>query len=756
MDVTQAQHIPDQVREVAARIRDLREISGYTQEEMARYTEVTVDMYRAYEEGRVDLPFTFLHKCALTFKVDMIDLMEGRSAQLSSYTITRKGAGEVTAREQGIDIRNLAPMFRKKISEPYFVRYSFEPELQDKPIHTTTHSGQEFDYILSGALKVQVGDHIELLREGDSIYYDSATPHGMIAAEGRDCVFLAVVLPGEETEERQVMQTIRASMPTDESLVSDQFVHTVEDETGALRDISFSNLESFNFAFDIVDELAARKPDALAMLHLDKDQRERRFTFLDMKKQSNRTANYFRSLGIRKGDKVLVVLRRQYHFWLSMLALCKIGAIAIPATDQLLPHDYEYRFNKAEVSAVLCTAYGKAAEHVEGALAQCPSVKTLILCGGTREGWHDFDADYEAFSSRFARTADTPAGSYPMVMFFTSGTTGYPKLVAHSHTYPLGHYITARYWHCVVPGKLHLTISDTGWGKALWGKLYGQWLCEAPVFVYDFERFHAEQILPLFKKYEITTFCAPPTMYRMLIKEDLAKYDLSSIRHATIAGEALNPEVFYQFQKATGLSLMEGFGQTETTLSIGNLVGMAPKPGSMGKPSPLYDVDLVDADGHPVPTGETGEIVIRLGEGKPACGLYLGYLGQDNSHPDGLYHTGDTAWRDEDGYFWYVGRLDDVIKSSGYRIGPFEIESVIMELPYVLECGVSAAPDPIRGQVVKASVVLVKGKEGTDELKTEIQNYVKQRTAPYKYPRIVVFRDELPKTTSGKIQRALL
>jgi len=405
---------------------------------------------------------------------------------------------------------------------------------------------------------------------------------------------------------------------------------------------------------------------------------------------------------------------------------------------------------------VLCTAQGQAAEHVEGALPKCPSVKTLILCGGSREGWHDFDADYEAFSSRFARTEETPCGSYPMVMFFTSGTTGYPKLVAHSHTYPLGHYITARYWHCVVPGKLHLTISDTGWGKALWGKLYGQWLCEAPVFVYDFERFHADQILPLFKKYDITTFCAPPTMYRMLIKEDLSKYDLSSIRHATIAGEALNPEVFYQFQKATGLSLMEGFGQTETTLAIGNLAGMAPKPGSMGKPSPLYDIDLVDPNGNPVPTGETGEIVVRLGEGKPACGLYLGYLGQDNSHPDGLYHTGDTAWRDEDGYFWYVGRVDDLIKSSGYRIGPFEIESVIMELPYVLECGVSAAPDPIRGQVVKASIVLVKGKEGTEELKKEIQNYVKQRTAPYKYPRIVVFREDLPKTISGKIQRNLL
>ena len=751
----QTNQVSPQVREVAARIRELREISGYTPAEMARMTEVSEETYLAYENARLDLPFTFLHKCALAFKVEMIDLMEGRSARLSSYTVTRKGAGEVTAREQGIDIRNLAPMFRKKISEPYFVRYSYEPDLQDKPIHTTTHSGQEFDYVLSGALKVRVGENVELLHEGDSIYYDSGTPHGMIAAEGQDCVFLAVVLPGEEVEERQVMETIKAARMTD-SLVSDRFCHPVEDETGALKSISFTGLETFNFAYDIVDELAREKPESLAMLHLDENKRERRFTFYDMKKLSGRAANYFRSLGIRKGDKVLVVLRRQYHFWISMLALCKIGAIAIPATDQLLAHDYEYRFNKAEVSAVLCTGYGKAAEHVEEALPKCPSVKTLILCGASREGWHDFDADFEAFSSRFARTEETPSGSYPMVMFFTSGTTGYPKLVAHSHTYPLGHYITARYWHCVVPGKLHLTISDTGWGKALWGKLYGQWLCEAPVFVYDFDRFHAEDILPLFAQYHITTFCAPPTMYRMLIKEDISKYDLSSIVHATTAGEALNPEVYNVFKEKTGLRIHEGFGQTETTLVIANLYGEKRKLGSMGKPTPQYKVDILDPDGNPVPVGENGEICIYTNEKTP-CGLFRGYYNDPErtkeAWHDGIYHTGDVAWKDEDGFYWYVGRIDDVIKSSGYRIGPFEIESVIMELPYVLECGVSAAPDPIRGQVVKASIVLTKGTEPSDELKKEIQDYVKKHTAPYKYPRIVVFMDELPKTISGKIQR---
>jgi len=417
------QQVPNQMYEVAARIRELREISGYSTEKMAQMTDLTEEQYLAYENAKMDLPFSFLHKCALCFKVEMIDLMEGRSPQLSSYTITRKGAGEVTAQEKGIDIRNLAPRFRKKIAEPYFVRYSFDPSLQDRPIHQTTHSGQEFDYILSGAMKVQIGEHVELLREGDSIYYDSATPHGMIAAEGGDCVFMAVVLPGEETEEHRVMETIKAGQPM-EKLVCEKYVHTMEDEQGALKKIDFSHLDTFNFAFDIVDELAERKGDTLAMLHLDKDQNERRFTFLDMKKQSARTANYFRSLGIKKGDKVLVVLRRQYHFWLTMLALCKIGAVAIPATDQLMAHDYEYRFNKAEAAAIICTAYGKATTQVEEALPLCPTVKTLVVCGGAREGWHDFDSEYSMYSSKSPRTEETACGNDPRVMLFSSGTTG--------------------------------------------------------------------------------------------------------------------------------------------------------------------------------------------------------------------------------------------------------------------------------------------------------------------------------------------
>ena len=378
------------------------------------------------------------------------------------------------------------------------------------------------------------------------------------------------------------------------------------------------------------------------------------------------------------------------------------------------------------------------------------------MVGGAREGWHNFDEEYPLFSAHFYRTEDTACGDDLMLMFFTSGTTGYPKIAAHSYKYALGHYITAKYWHGVDEDGLHFTISETGWGKALWGKLYGQWLCEGAVFTYDFDRFDASDILPMFAKYNITTFCAPPTMLRMMIKEDISKYDLSSIKHMTTAGEALNPEVYRQFEKATGLQIMEGFGQTELTLVIANLTGNPHKLGSMGLPMPLYDVDILDADGNPVPDGETGEIVVRTSERVP-CGLFSGYYKDEKRTGevwhDGYYHTGDTAWRDEDGFYWYVGRVDDVIKSSGYRIGPFEIESVIMELPYVLECGVSAAPDEIRGQVVKASVVLVKGTEPSEELKKEIQNYVKQHTAPYKYPRIVEFKSELPKTISGKIQR---
>ena len=742
----------DMLRDVADRIKEFREIYGMTAEELAAETDVTVDEYLSYESGMADMPFTFIHKCAVAFNVDMTELLEGRAARLSAYTITRKGEGSLTAKEEGIEISNLAPRFRNKIAEPFYVRYEYSEELQQKPIKTTTHDGQEFDLILSGSLKVQIGSHVEVLNEGDSIYYNSSTPHGMIAIGGQDCVFLAVVSTGPEKSE-DVIETFVADKKA-EKLIYEDYINTVEDEQGALQTISFKDPDHFNFAFDVVDELGTRKPDKLAMLHISKDKVERRFTFEMMKKESSRAANYLTSLGVKRGDRIVLVLRRNYQFWPIIVALHKLGAVAIPATDQLLEKDFVYRFNAVQVSGVIATADSDAYNEIDKALASSPTVRVKIMCGGSQEGWHDFDNEYKLFRAVYERRDDAPCGEDPALMYFTSGTIGYPKAALHSYKYALGHFITAKYWHCVDPDGIHFTISETGWGKAVWGKLYGQWLCESAIFVYDFERFHADDILPMFKKYGITTFCAPPTMYRFLIKEDLSKHDLTSIRYASTAGEALNPEVFNQFRKATGLSIMEGFGQTETTLTIGNFVGLKPKIGSMGKPSPLYDVQLMDKDGSVITTaGDTGEIVINTEQGSP-CGLFKGYFDENltkEAWHDGFYHTGDTAWRDEDGFFWYVGRMDDLIKSSGYRIGPFEIESVIMELPYVLECGVSAEPDEVRGQVVKASVVLTKGTEPTEELKKEIQQYVKHRTAPYKYPRIVVFRDELPKTISGKI-----
>ena len=602
---------------------------------------------------------------------------------------------------------------------------------------------------------MQVGDNTEILGPGDSIYYHSHLPHGMIAVDGEDCVFCAVVLPGEETEESTISETLVTANQS-EPLIADEFIRCTEDDKGRLETIEFVNEERFNFAFDVVDVIADKYPTKLAMLHVDKNHVERRFTFKEMKHASNRTDNYFTSLGIKKGDRVMVLLKRHYQFWFTMLALHKIGAIPIPATNQLKAHDIEYRLEAAGISCVICTADDGTVNEVDIAAEKCPQVTTKIIVNGERKGWHNFNEEYVRFSGKFPRTEDSPCGSDPMFMLFTSGTTGYPKIAEHSYKYALGHYVTAKYWHNVKRDGLHFTISDTGWGKALWGKLYGQWLAEGAVFTYDFDRFDAADILPMFAKYNITTFCAPPTMLRMLVKEDLSKYDLSSIQHMTTAGEALNPEVFRQFKDATGLEIMEGFGQTETTLAIGNLRGREIRIGSMGKPSPLYDVVLVDSEGNPVPTGENGEICIRTDKKIP-CGLFNGYYRDEERtnavHHDGLYHTGDVAWQDESGFLWYVGRADDVIKSSGYRIGPFEIESVIMELPYVLECGVSAAPDEVRGQVVKASIVLTKGTEPTEELKKEIQNYVKKHTAPYKYPRIVVFREDLPKSISGKIQR---
>ena len=751
--------------EMALRIRELREITRFTPAEMAEKTGVTVEEYLRCENGESDLNFAFIYRCALAFGVDVTDIIEGVSPTLRSYTLTRAGAGQRIDQAHGMEYYNLAAPFLNRIAEPLYVHSTYSEEAQHKDIQLTSHAGQECDIVISGRLMVQVGSHKEVLGPGDSIYYDSSTPHGMIAVGGEDCRFYAIVLnpTGEPIPELTPAKLIpnaeRTVRRDDGERVWRQFVETEEDENGTPKTIRFKNDDTFNFGFDVVDAIAAKSPEKLAMLHVANDGTERRFTFNDMKRGSNQCANYFKALGVKKGDRVLLALRRHYEFWFAMLGLNKLGAVAIPATSQLQAHDFEYRFQAAGVSVVVCTSMDDTPHQVDLALENCGGVRHKLLVGGRREGWRSFDEEFPLYSAHFYRSEESPCGDDLMLMYFTSGTSGYPKIAAHNHRYPLGHFHTAHYWHEVDPDGLHFTISDTGWAKAMWGKLYGQWLCEAATFVYDFDRFDASKILPMFAKYHITTFCAPPTMLRMMVKQDLSKYDFSSVRHMTTAGEALNPEVYRQFEKATGLQIIEGFGQSETTMVIGNLTGAPHKIGSMGKPAPIYRVQLVDPDGDEVSVGEVGEIVIDISEGTPP-GLAVCYYGDGEKTKetwDGrFYHTGDTAWKDEDGFYWYVGRVDDVIKSSGYRIGPFEIESVIMELPYVLECGVSAAPDETRGQVVKASVVLVPGKEGTDELKKEIQTYVKTHTAPYKYPRIVEFRDSLPKTVSGKIIRSQL
>ena len=745
------------IKEMAERIKELREIEGLTLLEMAQKTGITEQEYSDCEEGKSDLNFAFLYRCAMALNVNVTDIIEGTSPKLSSYTVTRNGFGQEVAHAHGMTYYNLAYKFQNRIAEPLYVKSVYDPDAENRDIELTSHSGQECDLVIDGHLMVQVGSHKEILGPGDSIYYNSSTPHGMIAVDGKDCTFYAIVLKGDDSEIPELSEDITVKRTSDtKPRIYQNYIDVEENENGTPLSIKFKNTENFNFAFDLVDELAKKEPEKLAMLHISKDLTERRFTFTDIKKASNQCANYFKSLGIKKGDRVMLVLKRHYQFWFAMIGLNKLGAIAIPAPNQLQEHDFEYRFNAAGISAIVATSDDGVPEQIDLAAEKCPQLIHKLIVGEKRDGWRDFNDEYVLFSTHYQRGEDAPGGDDLMLMFFTSGTTGYPKIAAHNYKYALGHFHTAKYWHNVDPDGLHFTISDTGWAKSMWGKLYGQWLCEAATFVFDFDRFDAAEILPMFAKYKITTFCAPPTMLRMMIKQDISQYDFSSVQHMTTAGEALNPEVYKQFKKATGLKILEGFGQTESTMIIGNMTGAPHKIGSMGKPAPIYDVDLVDADGNSVPVSENGEIVIKVKDGMP-CGLFTGYYNaQDKTDEvlhDGYYHTGDVAWKDEDGFYWYVGRTDDVIKSSGYRIGPFEIESVIMELPYVLECGVSAEPDEVRGQVVKASIVLVNGTEPTEELKKEIQNYVKERTAPYKYPRIVVFRDSLPKTVSGKIQR---
>ena len=524
------------------------------------------------------------------------------------------------------------------------------------------------------------------------------------------------------------------------------------------KNLEFIIPEHFNFAYDVMDEWAKEKPEKLALLWTNDEGECIRFSFKDLKEQSDRAAAYFQQLGIGKGDMVMLILKRRYEFWISMLALHKIGAVAIPATHMLTTHDIVYRNNRASVKAIICAGEEYIMQQVEGSKAESPTLKTLISIGPKQaEGFHDWHKEWND-APAFVRPTEKNNNDDTMLMYFTSGTSGEPKMVAHDFLYALGHLTTGVYWHNLGEDSIHLTVADTGWGKAVWGKMYGQWFAGAAVFVFDHEKFTADKILRQIEKYHITSFCAPPTVYRFLIHEDFSHYDLSSLRYCCTAGEALNPAVFDKFKELTGISLMEGFGQTETTMTLGTMPWTKPKPGSMGLPNPQYDIDLIKPDGTPCEDGEKGEIVVRTNAGKPV-GLFKYYYRDDeltnNVWHDGLYHTGDVAWRDEDGYYWFEGRIDDVIKSSGYRIGPFEVESALMTHPAVVECAITGVPDEIRGMVVKATVVLHKDwkSKAGDELIKELQNHVKHVTAPYKYPRIIEFVDELPKTISGKIRR---
>ena len=561
---------------------------------------------------------------------------------------------------------------------------------------------------------------------------------------------------------------------------------------GQLETFSVHYPDNFNFGYDIVDDIAMNDPDRRAMIWCNPEGEEHIFTFADMKRWSDKTANFLVDQGIRRGDYVLVVLRRHYQFWFVATALAKIGAVMVPATFMLKEHDLEYRLNGASISSIICTSVGDISQIADNVIDECPTVTSRILVngagGGTtkyddegnliavagtvgaalsgeegicavpieREGWADFNSGVRAASEVFERR-DTAAAD-PMLMYFSSGTSGNPKMVLHNSGYAVAHLITAKHWHNVQPDGVHFTIADTGWGKAVWGKYYGQWLMEACVLTYDFDRFNAGEILSLISKYQVTTLCCPPTMYRLMMSENFDAYDLSSLQYSTTAGEALNPDLFNFWKEHTGLTIFEGFGQTETPLTIANLKHSTPRSGSMGKPVPLYDVEIQRDDGSRCNTGETGEICIRM-EPRPA-GIMMEYYRDPektaNAIYDGWYHTGDTAWVDEDGYFWYVGRNDDVIKSSGYRIGPFEIESELLEHEAVRECAVTGVPDPVRGFAVKATVVLADGFEGSDELTRELQAWVKHRTAPYKYPRIVEYVDALPKTVNGKIRRVAI
>ena len=572
--------------------------------------------------------------------------------------------------------------------------------------------------------------------------------------------------------------------------INENYISESRNLNGEIMHISLHYGKDFNWAYDVVDDIAVNDPDRPAMVWCNPEGEEHRFSFGEMKYWSDKCANFLVSQGVRKGDMVMVILRRHYQFWICSLALHKIGAVLVPATFMLREHDLEYRLKACSCKAIVCTDAGAIADVVDAVAPGCPELqkKILVAAGGAglevsepgfepsrhrrlsgpehiceltcdREGWVDFNAGVRAASDFWGRVPITV--DEPMIMYFSSGTSGNPKMVMHNGTYALAHTITAKLWHNVIgDGGLHFTIADTGWGKAVWGKFYGAWTMEACVFTYDFDRFSGDDILDMVSRYHVTTLCCPPTMYRLMMQSDVDKHDLSDLKYCTTAGEALNPDLYDFWREHTGLTIYEGFGQTETPLTIANLNNARPRPGSMGKIVPLYDIRVLREDDTECEDGETGEICIRYDRENPPAGIMMEYYRNpektDEAIHDGWYHTGDTAWRDEDNYLWYVGRNDDVIKSSGYRIGPTEIESVLLTHPAVRECAVTGVPDPVRGKAVKATIVLHEGYEGSPELTKELQTYVKRETAPYKFPRIIDYVASLPKTVNGKIRRVAI
>ena len=534
--------------------------------------------------------------------------------------------------------------------------------------------------------------------------------------------------------------------------INQRYVTETFDNNGLLKDFRIDCPPGFNFAYDVVDDIAVNDPDRRALVWAHENGESKIFTFADIKRLSDKTCNYLKAKGLKKGDFVILVMKHSYQFWYLTVALHKMGVVVVPATYMLKPHDIKYRVNSANIKAAFVTIQTDIADSFD-ATTDIPCLEHKFIIGGQRDGWEDFDTEMEKYPETWERVPNKNTDHF--LMYFTSGTSGNPKMAMHDFTYPLGHILLAKHWHQVDPEGLHWSVADTGWAKNAWGKIYGQWIMESAVFVYEYDKFEPSDILDMIEKFKITTFCCPPTMFRLYLNAGLEGHDLSSLKNCCIAGEALNPDTYETWYKATGLKLMEAFGQTESSVIVGTLRGMTPKPGSMGKPSPQYKVKLVDAHGNEVPHGQDGEIVVSIEPRVP--GIFKEYYLDENKTAetlcDGWHHTGDMAWMDEDGYIWYSGRNDDIIKSSGYRISPFEIESVLMEHPSVLECAVTGVPDPVRGQLVKATIVLREEFEPSDELKIELQKYVKNGTAPYKYPRIVEFVKGLPKSISGKVKR---